>query len=134
MKINSSQVNSATPIPIVNHKRKLTEGEKDFLLTPQATQENEESSGRYTTSKRMSTLFDTLGSNQDDAIPFDFKDDVTLIDKKGKKVHFEDSSDECELKSLQSDFEDEEEEKKDLAYKLVDVDVANDPMLGRKSV
>ena len=97
IKIGLSQANSVTPIPIVNQKRKLTEGEKDFLLTPQATQENEEDSGRYTTSKRMSTLFDTIASNRDDAIPFDFKDDITLIDKKGKKVHFEHSSDECEL-------------------------------------
>ena len=84
----------------------------------------------------MSTLFDTIASNQDDAIPFDFKDDITLIDKKGKKVHFEHSSDECELvqHKSQTDSEDEEEEKKDFAYKLVDVDEANDPMLGRKSV
>ena len=37
------------------------------------------------------------------------------------------------MKNSQSELEDEEE-KKDLAYKLVDIDEVDDPILGRKSV
>ena len=83
----------------------------------------------------MSTQFDTVESNSDDAIAFEVADEVKLKDKKRCKAGA-DSSDECELDSVknsQSELEDEEE-KKDLAYKLVDIDEVDDPILGRKSV
>ena len=55
-----------------------------------------------------------------------------------KRKRIDDSSDECELDSPKktptfTDSEDEEE-KKDQTYKLMDVVETNDPMLGRKSV
>ena len=123
-----------TPLPIVNNKKIKTEGKIDFLLTPLATLETQVSTNRYT-NKNMSTHFETIESNRDDAMPFEVMDEIKLKDKKRSKGSA-DSLDECELdlvKNSQSESEDEEE-KKDLAYKLVDIDEVDDPMLGRKSV
>ena len=58
-----------TPLPIVNNKKIKTEGKVDFLHTPSATLETQNSTNRYTNTK-MSTQFDTIESNRDDAIPF----------------------------------------------------------------
>ena len=83
----------------------------------------------------MSTRFDTIESNNYDAIAFEVEDKIKLKDRKRSKEGAN-SSDECELDSVknsQSESEDEEE-KKDLAYKLVDINEVDDPMLGRKSV
>ena len=117
----------------MNNKKIKTEGKIDFLLTPLATLETQVSTNRYT-NKKMSTHFDTIESNRDDAIPFEVVDEIKLKDKKRSKGSA-DSLDECELdlvKNSQSESEDEEE-KKDLLTSLL-IDEVDDPMLGRKSV
>ena len=134
LNIKIEKIKSVTPLPIVNNKKIKTEGKIDFLLTPLATLETQVSTNRYTNEK-MSTHFETIESNRDDAMPFEVMDEIKLKDKKRSKGSA-DSLDECELdlvKNSQSESEDEEE-KKDLAYKLVDIDEVDDPMLGRKSV
>ena len=134
LNIKIEKIKSVTPLPIVNNKKIKTEGKIDFVLVPLATLETQVSTNRYTNEK-MSTHFETIESNRDDAMPFEVMDEIKLKDKKRSKGSA-DSLDECELdlvKNSQSESEDEEE-KKDLAYKLVDIDEVDDPMLGRKSV
>ena len=84
LNIKIEKIKSVTPLPIVNNKKIKTEGKIDFVLTPLATLETQVSTNRYT-NKKMSTHFDTIESNRDDAIPFEVADEIKLKDKKRSK-------------------------------------------------
>ena len=94
-------------------------------LSPLSTQGGEGEEDRYKeTEERKSTLFDAF---DEDAIPFGVVDNVKLIKKKGRKADGDDDSSGCELGSVKQSpshtASDDEEEKKDFAYKLVDDDM-----------